>query len=69
MKIKIETNFIKLDSLLKISGETETGGQAKILIQSGKILVNGVICTMRGKKIQLGDIVTILPQKTTIEVI
>ncbi len=55
----IETEFIKLQDLLKFSGLTETGGQAKILIQDGCVLVNGQVCTMRGKKIRQGDKVTL----------
>lgn len=53
--IKINDEFIKLDSLLKYSGLAETGGEAKVLIQSGKVLVNGEVCTMRGKKMRNGD--------------
>ncbi len=53
--IKINDEFIKLDSLLKFSGLAETGGEAKVLIQSGKVLVNGEVCTMRGKKMRDGD--------------
>ena len=49
--IKITTEFIKLDSLLKFSGLTETGGFAKEIIQQGLVKVNGEVCTMRGKKI------------------
>lgn len=55
--IKINTPFIKLDALLKLSGETITGGHAKVLIQSGEVKVNGMVCTMRGKKLKAGDIV------------
>ncbi len=55
-QIHIETEFIRLDSLLKLTGWVDTGGQAKSLIQSGKIRVNGEICTMRGKKMRPGDI-------------
>ncbi len=54
-KIYIDSEFIKLDSLLKFSGIAETGGQAKMLVQSGRIYVNGEICTQRGKKIKNGD--------------
>ncbi len=54
----IETEFIKLQDLLKFAGLTETGGQAKILIQDGYVEVNGEVCTMRGKKIRQGDIVS-----------
>ena len=53
--IKINDEFIKLDSLLKYSGLAETGGEAKVLIQSGQVLVNGEVCTMRGKKMRNGD--------------
>ena len=58
-EIEIVGEFIKLDSLLKFSGITETGGIAKEIIQQGKVKVNGEICTMRGKKIRHGDIVSI----------
>lgn len=57
--IFIDTEFIKLQDLLKFAGLVETGGQAKILIQDGYVTVNGEICTMRGKKIRKGDIVTL----------
>lgn len=54
--IKIDTEFIKLQDLLKFAGLCETGGQAKILIQDGFVKVNGEICTMRGKKMRNGDV-------------
>ena len=57
--IKITTEFIKLDSLLKFSGLTETGGFAKEMIQQGLVKVNGEVCTMRGKKIRSGDVVSV----------
>lgn len=56
-KIKIHTDFIKLDALLKFAGWCETGGEAKELIQSGAVTVNGQVCTMRGKKCRAGDTV------------
>ena len=59
MKIKIDTEFIKLDSLLKLSGVVPTGGAAKIFIQDGEVKLNGEVCTMRGKKIRKGDKVKI----------
>ena len=49
--IFIETEFIRLQDLLKFSGMTETGGQAKFLIQEGYVLVNGEVCKVRGKKL------------------
>ena len=53
-KIYIDTEYIKLDSLLKIGG-FGTGGQAKMLVQNGGVLVNGEVCLMRGKKMRPGD--------------
>lgn len=58
-KILIHTEYIKLDSLLKLAGLVETGGEAKLLIQDGQVLVNGEACTMRGKKLRAGDTVTL----------
>ena len=57
-EIKINTDFIQLQSLLKFKGISETGGQAKEFIQDGIIRVNGEVCTARGKKIRPGDVVT-----------
>ena len=56
-KIKIKENeeYIRLDNFLKLSGSVETGGHAKIVIQNGEVIVNGEICTMRGKKLRPGD--------------
>ena len=56
-KIRINTDFIKLDALLKFAGLCETGGEAKELIQGGVVKVNGEVCTMRGKKCRAGDTV------------
>ena len=64
--IRIQTEFIKLDSLLKLAGMVETGGEAKILIQEGQVAVNGEVCTMRGKKLHPGDTVTLDGQTVTI---
>lgn len=55
MEIKINTPFIKLDQLLKFSGLCSTGGEAKEVILSGLVKVNGEIVLQRGKKIYPGD--------------
>ena len=54
-KIKINTEFIKLDSLLKFAALVDTGGEAKYVISEGLVSVNGEVCTMRGRKIYPGD--------------
>lgn len=66
-KIKIETEFIRLDSFLKLTGSVDTGGQAKFAVQHGEVLVNGQICTMRGKKLFPGDIVAYLGKNFSVE--
>ena len=53
--IKINEEFIRLDSLMKFSGLCNSGGRAKFLIQGGEVKLNGEVCTMRGKKIRPGD--------------
>lgn len=57
-KIKIDTEFIKLDSFLKWAAIVSSGAEAKILIQNGEVLVNGEVCTQRGKKLRTNDCVT-----------
>ena len=55
VKVKINTEYIKLDSLLKFAGLTETGGTAKEIIAEERTKFNGELCTMRGKKVRKGD--------------
>ncbi len=54
-KIIIDTEFIRLDAMLKLGGAVDTGGRAKFIVQGGEVKVNGEICTMRGKKMRNGD--------------
>ena len=56
-EIFIKDEFIRLDAALKFSGTIGTGGQAKMVIQEGLVLVNDEVCTMRGKKLRNGDVV------------
>lgn len=55
--ITITTDFIKLDSFLKLAGVVSTGGHAKMVITGGEVQVNGQVCIMRGKKLYPGDTV------------
>ena len=56
-EIKINTEFIKLDSFLKWCGAASLGSEAKMYVLDELVKVNGEICTQRGKKIRIGDIV------------
>ena len=60
----IHTPFIRLDSFLKLNGLTLSGGQAKTLIQEGRVLVNDECCTQRGKKLRPGDLVRLSDDST-----
>lgn len=59
MNINITTEYIKLDQLLKFSGLAEHGAMAKDMVLDEIVSVNGEVCTMRGKKIRSGDVVTV----------
>ena len=54
-RIKISTEYIRLDALLKFAGAVGTGGEAKLAIQNGEVKVNGEPCTLRGRKLRPGD--------------
>ncbi|WP_326911285.1 RNA-binding S4 domain-containing protein [Sedimentibacter sp. MB31-C6] len=56
-KIKINTDFIKLDQFLKYINVIEGGGMAKIVILDGLVKVNDEVILQRGKKLHEGDIV------------
>lgn len=48
-----------LDQFLKLQGAVGTGGEAKLMIQSGEVKLNGQVETRRRKKLQVGDVVEI----------
>ncbi len=49
----------KLDQYLKFNGWVESGGEAKLKIRSGEVLVNGVVETRRGRQLSPGDIIEV----------
>lgn len=55
LEIKITTEYIKLDQLLKFAGIADNGAMAKDMILDGIISVNGETCLMRGKKLRPND--------------
>jgi ribosome-associated protein len=58
---------IKLDQFLKLQGLVGTGGQAKLLIQDGLVLVNGTVETRRGRKLTAGDRISVEGQTYTVD--
>jgi len=55
MAMKIDTSYIKLDSFLKAINVVSSGGEAKLHITGGDVLVNGEIELRRGRKLYPGD--------------
>lgn len=55
MDIKINTEYIKLDSFLKWAGVVSLGSEAKAYILEGLVKVNDEVELRRGKKIYPGD--------------
>ena len=51
----IGTEYIKLQDAMKYANIVYSGGEAKAMIQEGEVMVNGEVCTMRGKKLRPGD--------------
>ena len=66
-KILIKDDFIKLGQAMKLGSMVGSGVEAKIVIQDGLVKVNGEICTMRGKKIYPGDIISFDGQEAMVD--
>jgi ribosome-associated protein len=58
---------IKLDQFLKLAQVVQTGGEAKVLIQSGQVMVNGEVETRRGRKLRPGDVVRVDGEELVVE--
>ncbi|MBQ6823724.1 MAG: RNA-binding S4 domain-containing protein [Clostridia bacterium] len=54
-RVLIRDEYIRLCDALKLCGEAETGGMAKLMILNGDVTVNGEVCLMKGKKLYPGD--------------
>ncbi len=54
--IKIKDDHIKLGQAMKLAGLVENGAEAKEVISSGEVKVNGEVDTKRGRKLYIGDV-------------
>jgi ribosome-associated protein len=59
--------YIKLDQFLKLAEVVQSGGEAKQLIQSGGVLVNGEVEIRRGRKLRQGDVVIVEGEELVVE--
>lgn len=66
MEITIRDEFIKLGQAMKLAGLVDTGVDAKIVIEEGKVTVNGAVDTRRGKKLYNGESFTFNGQTVTV---
>ena len=66
-EIRHPQEFIELDQFLKLAQVVSSGGEAKRLIQSGAVTVNGAVETRRGKKLRAGDTVEVYGETYVIE--
>lgn len=66
-KVKITTEFIKLDQFLKWVGITNSGVEGKMMVQQGMVKVNGNTELQRGKKLRSGDQITVGKQSFELE--
>ncbi len=66
-KYKLQTEFIQLIQLLKTLGISETGGQAKLMVEDGLVKLNGEIEFRKRAKLKRGDRIEILNQLIEIE--
>lgn len=57
--VAIDSDMIRLGQFLKLADLIDTGGEAKILIASGDVTVNGEVDTRRGRQLHLGDVVVV----------
>ncbi len=58
---------ITLSDALKLAGLADTGGQAKMLIQSGQVKVNGEVETRRKRKLRQGDMIALGDEEFVLE--
>lgn len=66
MKIKINSEYITLGQLLKMTDFIQSGGEAKFAVKELHITVNGEMEDRRGRKLRSGDVIVIEDQSFTL---
>jgi ribosome-associated protein len=52
-----------LGQALKVASLVGSGGEAKVLIQAGEVLVNGEVETRRGRRLEAGDVIEVADER------
>jgi ribosome-associated protein len=58
-EVPVRGDSIRLGQLLKLAGVVPSGGEAKLLLEHGKVVVNGEIERRRGRQLHAGDVVAV----------
>ncbi|MFA6299774.1 MAG: RNA-binding S4 domain-containing protein [Nocardioides sp.] len=66
MDVPIRDESIRLGQFLKLANLVESGSEAKPLIASGLVAVNGEVETRRGRQLAKGDVVTLAGQSARV---
>lgn len=69
MEFKLFDDYIKLQALLKTTGILHSGGAIKGFLEENTILFNGEDEKRRGKKIRIGDVITLPDHNTSITIV
>jgi ribosome-associated protein len=67
-EVTVREEPIELCQFLKFGGLAATGGEAKMAITEGKVLLNGVVETQKRKKLRAGDKVTFETQTLVVRI-
>ena len=65
--VEISKQPVELYKILKFEGMVASGGEAKLVISQGLVLVNGEIETRKRKKIVSGDTIEFAQEKICIQ--
>jgi ribosome-associated protein len=57
-QVQVSGGGIRLGQFLKLANLADTGGEAKLLLEAGDVMVNGVVESRRGAQLHPGDVVT-----------
>jgi ribosome-associated protein len=55
LTLQLRGDYITLAQALKAAGLVDSGGQAKMLVRDGDVLVNGEPVLQPGRKLRAGD--------------
>jgi ribosome-associated protein len=64
--VPIDGDMIRLGQFLKLADLIDTGGEAKVLIASGDVTVNGEVDLRRGRQLHPGDVVEVFGRRARV---